>query len=863
MLFSQIKERSFIKKLTFAFSTIAVILILSVTLFIYLSNQLHTAVDQTANHILPDSMASMRLSEHSALLAATATALSNAQSKNEIDLIFSTLNDLIIEINHNANRLILGGSKYSSIDKIKKNISTMSDSLIDLRKYVQLQLQIKDEYKQAMNQINIVHSELEDTINPVVWGTSSLSRLLGKRTVRRVTKPFIHNYNQHFSNISELLELQTQDQEISSSEKNEVHTNKPSANQNTPQKHTKPEFSHLLLNHDENVEAIFNKLEQALAKEKINLREHYEHNIKGMKKSLDAFIETTIQNMRDSLEIKAEGNQLLSILTTVADANDEKTITKLLGRFQRSRTIFMRASDSFLNGELAKRNPILARNVKTLKSKFNILDKKPDDLFSIRRQQLNIENEIHKLITSNRIIAQQLKSQTEELTNLEQAKAVKLSHELSTNLTKNTILMLLVSSFGIVLTVIIGYVTTRTLDIHEKELYQSNILLENEKERANQMADKAKAASIAKSQFLANMSHEIRTPLNGVLGVCQILQDTPLNKEQKELLETMNHSGHSLLGIINDVLDYSKIESGKIQLEQAPFNLASLIDNLIQLLSPGAISKNLIIKNNIQEQRWSLLGDAIRINQVITNLVGNAIKFTTNGNITISAIINEQTEKTVNFTVSITDTGIGISEEEQCHIFEDFTQADISTTRKYGGTGLGLTISQKIIKLMGGKLEVKSQLGKGSTFSFTLTLDKAKEKIFSRRTEDRKTSHKQSKVLLVEDDRVNQMIAVKMLKKLNCEVIVANNGQEAIDQLSKTTFNIVFMDIQMPIMDGIEATEKIRKTDTKTTIIAMTANVMKDDKEHCLRVGMNDFIPKPVKRDNLDDALSKWLVKTN
>jgi len=284
MLFSSIKERSFIKKLTFAFSTIAVILILSVALFIYLSNQLYTAVDQTANHILPDSMASMRLSEHSAILAATATALSNAQSKNEIDLVFSTLNDLIREINHNANQLIQREAKYSSIDNIKQNISMMSDSLVNLRKSIHKQLQIKGKYKQAMEQISIVHSELEDTINPVVWGTSSLSRLLGKRTVRRVSKPFMMNHKQHLSKISELLELITQYQKMSSSEKNEVHPN------------------HVSLNHDENLGNILKIIQQALAEDKINISEYYEKNIKGMKKSLDDFIETTILNMRDSLE---------------------------------------------------------------------------------------------------------------------------------------------------------------------------------------------------------------------------------------------------------------------------------------------------------------------------------------------------------------------------------------------------------------------------------------------------------------------------------------------------------------------------------------------------------------------------------
>jgi|GEM_PF-2527824 len=394
----------------------------------------------------------------------------------------------------------------------------------------------------------------------------------------------------------------------------------------------------------------------------------------------------------------------------------------------------------------------------------------------------------------------------------------------------------------------------------ELALLESNHNLQKEKKRANELANKAEIASIAKSTFLANMSHEIRTPLNGILGVCQIFSDTPLNEEQKKLVETMNVSGQSLLGIISDILDYSKIESGKIQLENTSFNLFEIIENAIELLTPSALTKKLKIENLCIEKRWPLYGDSVRLTQVIMNLMGNAIKFTESGKVSIDAAINRQTEDEMNFTVSVKDTGIGIEKSKVLLIFDDFTQADLSTTRKFGGTGLGLTISRKIIELMGGELQVTSEINRGSIFSFSLTLPKKITINESRRNNDISTAkiNDTANILLVEDDRVNQMVARKLLEKLNCQVTVANNGQEAIDSLNHGSYNIIFMDIQMPIMDGIEATRHIRKKDKNSIIIAMTANVMKEDKQECLDAGMNDFISKPIKKDTLSLVISKW-----
>ena len=374
----------------------------------------------------------------------------------------------------------------------------------------------------------------------------------------------------------------------------------------------------------------------------------------------------------------------------------------------------------------------------------------------------------------------------------------------------------------------------------------------------------AEAASSAKGQFLANMSHEIRTPLNGVLGMLELLASTNPTREQKELLEMAQGAAQSLLGVVNDVLDFSKIEAGKLELDCLEFDPAELARRAMDVIKVQAAKNGLAVGCEVSpDVPGSVLGDPVRLQQVLLNLLGNAVKFTAAGRVQLNVRVEGVREGKVELGFSVIDSGIGISPEKQEAIFEAFTQADASTTRKFGGTGLGLAICSRIVQCMGGKIAVKSQLGQGSTFSFTISariVDKGVAKtappIMVHNGPERSL-----RILMAEDNAVNQKLAVRLLERLGHQVQVAGNGIEALQRYNNDSFDLVFMDVQMPEMDGFTATAEIRAAERSTgqriPIIAMTAHAMKGDRERCLQAGMDDYISKPISGEAVRAAISR------
>ncbi len=372
----------------------------------------------------------------------------------------------------------------------------------------------------------------------------------------------------------------------------------------------------------------------------------------------------------------------------------------------------------------------------------------------------------------------------------------------------------------------------------------------------------------AKNIFVANMSHEIRTPLNGILGFLHLLETTELNQEQKDYLNEIKNSSEILLITLNDILDFSKAEANKIILEQVSFNLKDLIKNLSVYAKSNKNSNVEIISDYDENIPENVIGDNIRLYQVLLNLLNNAKKFTEKGYIKISAEVTEKDNDNLKILFKVSDTGIGIPEEKRQKVFEEFIQADKSTTRKYGGTGLGLAICNKIITLMGGELKLESEVGKGSTFYFTVPFNV--DNNFENGEYDNTSEEiieKSAKILVAEDNITNQKLIKKLLNKLSLECDIASDGKEAFDLFMKNKYNLILLDCQMPTMDGYEAAMEIRKQEQKynlepISILALTASAFESDKEKCLFYGMNDIITKPIKMEDLVHKLNKY-IKTN
>lgn len=414
---------------------------------------------------------------------------------------------------------------------------------------------------------------------------------------------------------------------------------------------------------------------------------------------------------------------------------------------------------------------------------------------------------------------------------------------------------------SMILSLLIGIYYFRLTDMQHH-------LLEMQNQELFLAKKEAEAATLAKSQFLSVMSHEIRTPMNAVIGMTSLLKETQLTQEQIEYFNTIKTSGESLLHIINDILDFSKIEAGKLELELQSFESMSSIRDTIDLLQAQAEEKGIALHYTVDANvpDW-IISDPSRLRQVLVNLTSNAIKFTAEGSVHLKMDCLEQKGNQYVIGFSVEDTGIGIPENRLDRLFQSFSQVDSSTTRKYGGTGLGLAISKQLVGLLGGEISVRSEVDKGSIFHFTIQVKAGRPvEVVAPRVKGEAQYQSEQKpalrILLAEDNLINQKVANQILKKLGYDIDIVANGHEALKAVQLRPYDLVLMDMQMPEMDGIEATKRIRALQPnhahRPTIIALTANVSLEDRQKCFDAGMDDFLAKPIKKVDIEQAILRW-----